>query len=44
LGITPNAPSVFWAIMWSTGIIAGVTGGFTASAILMLVGMEAIGV
>jgi hypothetical protein len=44
LGLTPNAPTVFWAIMWSTGIVGGMFGGFLAATVLMLVGMEVIGV
>lgn len=35
-GVTPNAPSVFWAIMWSTGILVGVLGGFLAAAVIAL--------
>jgi multidrug efflux pump subunit AcrB len=42
-GITPNAPSVFWGIMWSTGIIVGVVGGFLVATVIALFGMEAIG-
>jgi hypothetical protein len=44
LGVTPNAPTVFWAIMWSTGIVSGVFGGFLGATVLVLLGMEVIGV
>jgi hypothetical protein len=44
LGVTPNAPTVFWAIMWSTGILVGVSGGFLVTTVLVLLGMEVIGV
>ncbi|THX66287.1 hypothetical protein D6D08_07303 [Aureobasidium pullulans] len=39
-GLTPNAPSVFWAVMWSSGILLGVTGGFTAAAVLLVLGSD----
>ncbi|KEQ74128.1 hypothetical protein M436DRAFT_45339 [Aureobasidium namibiae CBS 147.97] len=42
-GVTPNAPSVFWAIMWSTGIIVGVLGGFLAATVVALCGIQMIG-
>jgi hypothetical protein len=44
LGVTPNAPTVFWAIMWSMGILVGVSGGFLVTTVLVLLGMEVIGV
>jgi hypothetical protein len=44
LGVTPNAPTVFWAIMWSTGIVGGVFGGFLAATVLVLVAMDVVGV
>lgn len=39
-GVTPNAPSVFWAIMWSTGIIVGGLGGFLAATVVALCGLQ----
>lgn len=42
-GVTPNAPSVFWAITWSTGIIVGGLGGFLAATVVALCGIQAIG-
>ncbi|TIA11187.1 hypothetical protein D6C80_07652 [Aureobasidium pullulans] len=39
-GLTPNAPLVFWAVMWSSGILLGVTGGFTAAAVLLVLGSD----
>jgi hypothetical protein len=44
LGVTSNAPTVFWAIMWSMGILVGVSGGFLVTTVLVLLGMEVIGV
>jgi hypothetical protein len=44
LGITPNAPTVFWAVVWSTGIVSGVFGGFLAATVLVLVAMDVVGV
>ncbi|THZ19392.1 hypothetical protein D6C89_07767 [Aureobasidium pullulans] len=39
-GLTPNAPSVFWAVMWSSGILLGVAGGFTAAAVVLVLGSD----
>ena len=35
-GLSPNAPSVFWALTWSSGILLGVAGGFTAAAVFLV--------
>lgn len=42
-GLSPNAPSVFWALVWSSGILLGVAGGFTAAAILLVLGSNVFG-
>lgn len=42
-GVTPNAPSVFWAIMWSTGIMVGILAGFLTATVVALCGMQMIG-
>ncbi|KAL2029252.1 hypothetical protein VTO58DRAFT_108444 [Aureobasidium pullulans] len=42
-GLSPNAPSVFWALMWSSGILLGVAGGFAAAAVVLILGSDAFG-
>jgi hypothetical protein len=42
-GVTPNAPSVFWAIMWSTGIMVGVLAGFLKATEVALCGIQMMG-
>lgn len=42
-GLSPNAPSVFWAVMWSSGILLGVTVGFTAAAVLLVLESDVFG-
>jgi len=42
-GVTPNAPSVFWAIMWSTGIMVGVLAGFLTATGVALCGIQMMG-
>lgn len=42
-GLSPNAPSVFWALMWSSGILLGVAGGFAAAAVVLVLGSDAFG-
>jgi hypothetical protein len=42
-GLSPNAPSVFWALMWSSGISLGVAGGFTAAAVVLVLGSDVFG-
>jgi hypothetical protein len=44
LGLTPNAPSVFWAIVWSMGIVSGVAGGFLVASVIVLISVEVTGV
>jgi hypothetical protein len=44
LGLTPNAPSVFWAIVWSMWIVSGVFGGFLVASVVVVVSVEVIGV
>lgn len=43
-GLTPNAPSVFWAVMWSTGIIVGVEGGLLVATVIVLIGLQVVGI
>lgn len=43
-GLSPNAPSVFWAIMWSTGIIVGVEGGLLVATVVVLTGLQVVGI
>lgn len=42
-GLSPNAPSIFWAIMWSTGIIVGVEGGLLVATVVVLMGLQVVG-
>jgi hypothetical protein len=44
LGVTPNAPTVFWAVVWSTGILMGVGGGFLAVSVGVLFAMKVVGI
>ncbi|KEQ64496.1 uncharacterized protein M437DRAFT_44152 [Aureobasidium melanogenum CBS 110374] len=43
-GSTPDAPSVFWAVMWSTGIVVGVEGGLLVATVIVLLGLQVVGV
>lgn len=43
-GSTPDAPSVFWAIMWSTGIVVGVEGGLLVATVIVLLGLQVAGI
>lgn len=43
-GVIPDAPSVFWAIMWSTGIMVGILAGFLTATVVALCGMQMIGI
>ena len=43
-GLSPNAPSVFWAIMWSTGIIVGVEWGLLVATVIVLIGLQVMGI
>jgi len=42
-GLSPNAPSVFWAIMWSTAILVGGAGGFLVATVIVLYGLDMMG-
>lgn len=42
-GLSPDAPSVFWAIMWSTGIIVGIKGGLLVVTVVVLMGLQVVG-
>lgn len=41
---SPNAPSVFWAVMWSTGIIVGIEGGLLVATVVVLIGLQLVGI
>jgi hypothetical protein len=43
-GVSPNAPSVFWAVMWSTGVIVGIEGGLLVATVVVLIGLQLVGI